>query len=73
MLLIVIRGAYYLHGKPGNSGWEMKWYIPFHLRHFRNYIAMDLINAFFLFLLNFPIDSNTFSDLPILHLEKLQH
>ena len=31
------RGAYHLHGKPGNSGWKMKWYIPFHLKHFRNY------------------------------------
>jgi len=30
-------GAYHLHGKPGNSGWKMKWYIPLHLRHFRNY------------------------------------
>ena len=27
-------GAYHLHGKPGNSGWKMKWYIPLHLRHF---------------------------------------
>ena len=30
-------GAYHLHGKLGNSGWKMKWYIPFHLKHFRNY------------------------------------
>ena len=30
-------GAYHLHGKPGNSGWKLKWYIPFHLKHLRNY------------------------------------
>ena len=33
----VNRGAYHLHGKPGNSGWKVKWYTPFHLKHSRNY------------------------------------
>ena len=45
--------------------------IPFET--FQKLEAIDLINAFFLFLLNFPIDTNTFSDLPILRLEKLLH
>ena len=31
------RGAYHLHWKPGNSGWKMKWFIPFHLKQIRNY------------------------------------
>ena len=35
--------------------------------------AIDLINAFFLFLLNFAIDADTFSYLPILRFEKLEH
>ena len=30
-------GAYHLHGKPGNSGWKMKCFIPFHLKQIRNY------------------------------------
>ena len=50
---------------------EMVHTIPFET--FQKLSAIELINAFFLFLLNFPIDTNTFSDLPILHLEKLQH
>ena len=29
-------GAFHLHGIPGNSGWKIKWYIPFHLERFRN-------------------------------------
>ena len=27
-------GAYQLHGKPGNSSWEIKWYASFHLEYF---------------------------------------
>ena len=40
---------------------EMVYAIPFET--FQKLQAIDLINAFFLFLLNFPIDTNTFSDL----------
>ena len=25
------RGAYHLHGKPGNSSWKIKWDASFHL------------------------------------------
>ena len=48
---------------------EMVHTIPFET--FQKLSAIDLINAFFLFLLNFAIDANTFFDLPILRLENL--
>ena len=50
---------------------EMVHTIPFET--LQNLLVTDLNNAFFHFLLNFPTDTNTFSDLLILRLEKLQH
>ena len=44
-----ILGTYHLHGKPGNSGWKMKWYVPFHLKHFRNHIGYQLNRSIFSF------------------------
>ena len=69
------RGAYHLHVKLGNSGWKMKWYIPFHLKHFGNYrLSAQLINALICsFLFNFPIDTSAFFYNSILRLDKLQH
>ena len=32
-----VSSEHHLHGITGNFGWKMKWYIPFHLKHFTNY------------------------------------
>ena len=45
--------------------------IPF--KTFQKLQHIDLINAFFLFLQNFPFDTSMFSDFYILRLDKLQH
>ena len=29
-----VKGAYHLHGKPGNPSWKIEWYASFHLEYF---------------------------------------
>ena len=47
---------------------KRKWYMPFHLKHFRNYRLPASSVHFF-----FSLCSSTFCDISVLRLDKLQH